>query len=127
MFISYFTFLSISSCKNLILKGVNLFFFSLSLFAAGSILSKLDQSVDPCEDFYTFSCGGWLKENPIPEDSSFYGTYPWLRQHVDIRLKGVCAHRLHTHIPGYDIITLSSSGKRQKINILMLKGWTVFL
>uniref|UniRef100_A0AAQ5X4Y5 Phosphate regulating endopeptidase homolog, X-linked n=1 Tax=Amphiprion ocellaris TaxID=80972 RepID=A0AAQ5X4Y5_AMPOC len=56
--------------------------------AAGSILSKMDRDVDPCQDFYTFSCGGWLKENPIPEDSSSYGIYPWLRQHVDIRLKG---------------------------------------
>lgn len=56
---------------------------------AGSILSKIDRSVNPCEDFYSFSCGGWLKENPIPEDSSSYGIYPWLRQHVDIRLKGV--------------------------------------
>uniref|UniRef100_A0A4W6BRE5 Phosphate regulating endopeptidase homolog, X-linked n=1 Tax=Lates calcarifer TaxID=8187 RepID=A0A4W6BRE5_LATCA len=55
--------------------------------AAGSILSKIDRSIDPCEDFYSFSCGGWLKENPIPEDSSSYGIYPWLRQHVDIRLK----------------------------------------
>lgn len=57
--------------------------------AAGSIVSKMDQSVSPCEDFYSFSCGGWLKENPIPEDSSSYGIYPWLRQHVDIRLKGL--------------------------------------
>ncbi|GLD69167.1 phosphate-regulating neutral endopeptidase [Lates japonicus] len=55
--------------------------------AAGSVLSKIDRSIDPCEDFYSFSCGGWLKENPIPEDSSSYGIYPWLRQHVDIRLK----------------------------------------
>ncbi|XP_069015864.1 phosphate-regulating neutral endopeptidase PHEX [Embiotoca jacksoni] len=55
--------------------------------AAGSVLSKMDRSVNPCQDFYSFSCGGWLKENPIPEDSSSYGIYPWLRQHVDIRLK----------------------------------------
>ncbi|XP_054478641.1 phosphate-regulating neutral endopeptidase PHEX [Anoplopoma fimbria] len=55
--------------------------------AAGSVLSKMDRSVNPCEDFYTFSCGGWLKENPIPEDSSSYGIYPWLRQNVDLRLK----------------------------------------
>lgn len=60
--------------------------------AAGSILSKIDQSVDPCDDFYSYSCGRWIKENPIPEDSSSYGIYPWLRQEVDIRLKGVFAY-----------------------------------
>ncbi|XP_061522224.1 phosphate-regulating neutral endopeptidase PHEX isoform X2 [Phycodurus eques] len=55
--------------------------------AAGAILSKMDNSVDPCDDFYTFACGGWLENNPIPEDSSSYGIYPWLRQQVDMRLK----------------------------------------
>lgn len=65
--------------------------------AAGSILSKMDKSVSPCDDFYTFSCGGWLKENPIPEDSSSYGIYPWLRQHVDIRLKGLVKSHIKTH------------------------------
>lgn len=70
-----------------------LFIFSCLFLptVAGSILSKIDRSVNPCEDFYSFSCGGWLKENPIPEDSSSYGIYPWLRQHVDIRLKGMFA------------------------------------
>ncbi|XP_028824345.1 phosphate-regulating neutral endopeptidase PHEX [Denticeps clupeoides] len=55
--------------------------------AAGSIISKMDRSVSPCEDFYQFACGGWLKNNPIPEDSSSYGIYPWLRQNVDLKLK----------------------------------------
>ncbi|XP_056155617.1 phosphate-regulating neutral endopeptidase PHEX [Lampris incognitus] len=55
--------------------------------AAGSILTKIDLSINPCEDFYGFACGGWLKDNPIPEDSSSFGIYPWLRQHVDLRLK----------------------------------------
>lgn len=63
------------------------FLFSFYLIA-GSILSKMDKSVNPCDDFYTFSCGGWLNENPIPEDSSSYGIYPWLRQEVDIKIKG---------------------------------------
>lgn len=56
----------------------------------------MDQSVNPCEDFYTFSCGGWLKENPIPEDSSSYGIYPWLRQQVDVRLKGLGTHKFQS-------------------------------
>ncbi|CAL8321264.1 unnamed protein product [Boreogadus saida] len=55
--------------------------------AAGSILRKMDRSVDPCEDFYSFGCGGWLREHPIPETSNSFGIYSWLRQHVNSRLK----------------------------------------
>src|SRR4051812_41636386 len=30
--------------------------------------SALDRATDPCQDFYRFSCGGWLARTPIPPD-----------------------------------------------------------
>ena len=38
-------------------------------------VSNLDRSVDPCVDFYKFSCGGWEKKNPIPADQSGWSVY----------------------------------------------------
>ncbi len=37
--------------------------------------AAMDRSVDPCVDFYAFSCGGWQKRNPIPPDQSSWSVY----------------------------------------------------
>ena len=34
--------------------------------------SALDRQVDPCEDFYSFSCGGWQKNFKLPADKAGY-------------------------------------------------------
>src|SRR3978361_1362767 len=38
-------------------------------------VTSLDKSVDPCVDFYKFSCGGWIKNNPIPADQASWSVY----------------------------------------------------
>jgi putative endopeptidase len=38
-------------------------------------VNNLDRSVDPCTDFYKFSCGGWEKHNPIPADQAGWDVY----------------------------------------------------
>src|SRR5438270_14005075 len=38
-------------------------------------LSSMDKTIDPCVDFYTYSCGSWMKNNPIPPDQSSWSEY----------------------------------------------------
>jgi putative endopeptidase len=40
----------------------------------------MDKSADPCVDFYQYSCGGWMKKNPIPADQPGWGVYGKLAQ-----------------------------------------------
>ena len=42
---------------------------------AASVLSTIDETADPCTDFYQFSCGNWLQNAVIPpgEFCDMYG------------------------------------------------------
>src|SRR6202162_836626 len=38
-------------------------------------LDQVDKSLDPCNDFFQYACGKWIKANPIPPDQAGWGTF----------------------------------------------------
>lgn len=56
---------------------------------SSNILNAMDHEVRPCDDFYEYSCGGWIKANPIPEGKSTWSTFNKLWQENQVIMKNV--------------------------------------
>jgi endothelin-converting enzyme/putative endopeptidase len=52
-------------------------------------VSSMDRGVDPCVDFFRYSCGGWIKSNPIPPDQSSWDTYSKMQDENRSRLRQI--------------------------------------
>ena len=51
--------------------------------------SFMDRTVDPCVDFYAYSCNGWIRQNPIPPDQGGWSVYGKLYQENQQFLWGI--------------------------------------
>ena len=52
-------------------------------------VTSMDRNIDPCVDFFQYSCGGWIKRNPIPPDQSSWDTYSKMQDENRERLRAI--------------------------------------
>ena len=38
-------------------------------------VKSVDSSIDPCNDFYKYSCDRWVEKNPVPADEVYWGSF----------------------------------------------------
>ncbi len=51
--------------------------------------SLIDKSIDPCDNFYQYTCGGWFKRNPLPADQASYGRFTELAELNRLHLRQI--------------------------------------
>jgi putative endopeptidase len=65
----------------------------------GFSLSNLDRTCKPCENFYEFAMGSWMKANPIPAEYSNWGTFTQLRDNNLTAMHTVLEAAAKAHAP----------------------------
>uniref|UniRef100_A0A674EJJ0 Membrane metallo-endopeptidase-like 1 n=1 Tax=Salmo trutta TaxID=8032 RepID=A0A674EJJ0_SALTR len=60
-----------------------------ALIQTARLLQNMDATVEACQNFYQYACGGWLERHVIPETSSRHSVFDILRDKLEIVLKGV--------------------------------------
>lgn len=71
----------------------------------GFDLANLDRSVSPCDDFFKFADGGWIKNHPIPPAYPRWATFDELRDHNEDVLREILeeAAKNKTATPGSNL------------------------
>jgi len=57
--------------------------------AAAELINQMDQTADPCSDFYQFACGGFVAETVIPDHQTNKGAFSIVRDKLNERLRKI--------------------------------------
>jgi len=58
---------------------------------SGLVLSNLDKTAKPADDFYQFATGGWQKNHPLPAAYSRFGSFDLLAENNNKQINGILA------------------------------------
>lgn len=57
--------------------------------AASKMLEQLDETTEPCDDFYEFSCGTYIEETMIPDDKVSVNAFSVISDKLQEQLKTI--------------------------------------
>jgi membrane metallo-endopeptidase-like protein 1 len=66
---------------------------------AGEVFRNMDESVDPCHDFYAFACGNYIKHSLISNDKTFANTFTVITDILQEQLKISLEEKIDTNEP----------------------------
>ncbi|KAF7279498.1 hypothetical protein GWI33_007175 [Rhynchophorus ferrugineus] len=69
------------------------------IHTASKVLEYMDQSVDPCDDFYQFTCGNFLKKTNIPDDKSSVTSFSIINDNLQEQLRSMIEEPIQPNEP----------------------------
>ncbi|XP_061704428.1 neprilysin-2 isoform X3 [Cydia pomonella] len=66
---------------------------------ASKLLLNMDEKVDPCDDFYQFSCGSFLKTTRIPDDKTSVNTFSIITDQLQEQIRALLDEPVVPHEP----------------------------
>jgi putative endopeptidase len=82
-----------NNTKLLVILSLSIFAFacknSSNALIKDAVVSNIDTTVNPADDFFQFANGGWFKANPIPASESSWGIGKVLQEDIYEKMKKV--------------------------------------
>ncbi|EFO26887.1 hypothetical protein LOAG_01595 [Loa loa] len=72
--------------------------------AAYYLLSSMNRTVNPCDDFFEYACGRWIAEHPIPSDLGTYEVSQLVREKVARKMKELYDSKQSTNSKAMDAV-----------------------
>ncbi|XP_070562109.1 membrane metallo-endopeptidase-like 1 [Ptychodera flava] len=105
---------------------------------AGAMAGRMNMEVDPCDDFFEFSCGRWKKRTVIPEGRSAVTTIYELGNELSAMLKDLIEQQINdddldpvnnvkkNYRACTDLDTIEERGSQPLVDLMVnLGGWPV--
>jgi len=64
------------------------------IHTSAELLDKMDQTVNPCDDFYQFACGNFIEETVIPDDRTRTSMFSILGDKLNEQIKGLLSSEI---------------------------------